>query len=375
MPHAKVSQADEEESFKQETISHNSEIIDPSEYYDRILRCICTTLSVTNLLLIAFYFLDRTHANAPQENIYIPPTTTTSSASTSAPFKLVNIESTSGVKMSFPLKPSNLVEFPGGLGLKNGKLPREAPNNSCPTSNKRGIFSPVVGAYNVGTNMLWSMINSTCMELHKLLDDCNGHSWKHLPWFHNTLSHIIPDLPIIAITKDPLTWFQSVCKQKYELIQMDDNTDCYEAAFHSKWKWRGKIYDNLYEIWDEYYRTILNQTLSGRRQGKVMFVRYEDLLVDTDSEMTRVCDFLGLEKHTSGAIHDGAYKKHGHSSGLQSALNTYLKPGYRYRFNKLELELFEEQSDPNLLAALGYQFETDMHYQESFLRGKTITAL
>ena len=123
------------------------------------------------------------------------------------------------------------------------------------------------------------------------------------------------------------------------------------------------MYNSLMDVWEEYYRLVLNETFRGPGHVNAMIVRYEDVLRDPDRQMHRVCSHLGLKKKASVSIQKRAYKKHGDSNGFASALQKYLHPGYRYSvWPKIALEKMKKTADHNLLYVLGYEFKAEYEY-------------
>jgi len=238
----------------------------------------------------------------------------------------------------------------------NGNILITQPYNvpeSCPDG---GL---VFGMFNTGTNLMKNMIYKYCKE-SKLLwrQQCKGRIWKHALWSNGTTKVISKSIPYIIIVKDPLTWFKSICKSSYdlELESFKKGMSCEEKIF-SKWKWEGKEYDGLFSIWGDYYRLIWSKT----KIHKIKYVRYEDLLADPVKEMKAVCQHMNLSL-IENEVHlpAKASKSHGSSNNLQSALEKYLNPGYRYGMYSRDtlLKLMNNgERDMDIVKIFGYEFK------------------
>jgi len=251
-----------------------------------------------------------------------------------------------------------------------------AKSHVCPFGDDH--HHPVFGTMNTGTNMMDGLINSNCEGTSKFLKKCDSRLNKHTPWYPDILYVIPRDMPFVVMTKDPLTWFNSICKRSYALKQMKQKMECTTAIFNSKWRFYGKEYDSILSFWEEYHRLILNNTF-GRNPVNALLVRYEDVLLDTAGEMKKVCNHLGLEMIKNVTIDEGAYKRHGKSHGLKSSQSLYLNPGYRYTgkeamhqpatlTHRWRLEQLWESADQNLLTAMGYDWDRIVYYRPNQVR-------
>jgi len=277
---------------------------------------------------------------------------------------------------NFPLKSSDYEIPENARGIR--KDVQNVKSQVCPFGDDHEHPTFVFGTMNTGTNMMNGLINSTCEGKSKFLKKCDSRLNKHTPWYPDILYVIPRNIPFIVMTKDPLTWFNSMCKRSYSLNQVKQYMECTTAIFDSKWSFYGKEYDSILSFWEEYHRLILNNTF-GRNPVNALLVRYEDVLLDTAGEMKKVCNHLGLEMSKNVTIDEGAYKRHGKSHGLKSSKSLYLNPGYRYTGKKAmhkpakltyrwRLEQLWESADQNLLTAMGYDWDRTVYYRPNQVR-------
>jgi len=268
----------------------------------------------------------------------------------------------------FELHPHDLLPFPQGYGSTHDKMAqRQLRENSCAAEGPRASMGVVYGLFNTGTNIMTEMVKQYCSDFKSLTKKCEARIWKHAPWNPEVVKIIHKEIPVIVMAKDPLTWFHSACKTPYQL-KYSGELPCEEAVFQSPWSIRGKKYESLMNVYEEYYRLVFNETLGGPGHAQTLIIRYEDLLMSADDVMGRTCAHLGLEKKGTVKIQEKAYKNHGHSSDLDSARARYMHPGYRYEgWSLSNLQKLRETCDQNVLEALGYSFDSDVKYDAMML--------
>ncbi|KAJ1446275.1 hypothetical protein M885DRAFT_547096 [Pelagophyceae sp. CCMP2097] len=184
------------------------------------------------------------------------------------------------------------------------------------------------GLFNTGTNFLWKLLRNNCIMPH----ECPGRdgrmydaearvgaeSWVYrnadcspfllqAPWGkHNPLhwrgehtaenmdrvnvSEVLP----VAVIKDPLTWFRSMCKMSYAAEFRHGHCQCCPSPLmrtHSVVRWRKErepaTYASIVHMWSRWNAEYFDSDVPR------LMVRYEDLLWRTEATTKRVCDCVG----------------------------------------------------------------------------------
>jgi len=212
------------------------------------------------------------------------------------------------------------------------------------------------GMMNSGTHFTNSMVNLNCAPAQMKYTQ---HTFKHGHWFPRFVQTVSKRQPFIVTVKDPLTWMKSMCKTSHEIKCAKKVGTCSEKVF-LPWRYRGKIYSNLAEIWQEYFELALYEHLHGSH--KLMFMRYEDLLEEPDETIGRVCKHLG-RKISKKSVQIRQRKSGFSSLGFKDQLEKYTNPGYRYaNWTRHDLAELKKLIEPRLLEYFGYQFDDSIKY-------------
>jgi len=214
------------------------------------------------------------------------------------------------------------------------------------------------GMMNSGTHFTNAMVRLNCA---KMPNKYTQHTFKHGHWFPRFVQTVSKRQPFIIIVKDPLTWMKSMCNKSHELktLRSAVNKTCREKVF-LPWKYRGKKYSNLAEVWQEYFKLAIYEYLHGSH--KLMFIRYEDLLKDPQKTMERVCKHLGrklLKMNVKVRENRSGFS----TLGFEDQLEKYANPGYRYAdWTRQDLAKLKQIIEPRLLEYFGYQFDYSIEY-------------
>ena len=232
-------------------------------------------------------------------------------------------------------------------------------------------------------------------------------NWRstYRPFFRNVTDIRYENvLPVVTI-KDPYFWMDSMCRHPYdatwrrgaggkcfsfttELRRMNGlrgrSIDQERSAIPGRTKKRnrgrlkdgnhlyigyhlrnpdlkrGVWYDNIIGLWNSFYMDYMN--LSSPH----LLIRYEDLLLHTETVMTEVCNCAGGEViNNENGIHleeEPAKdpKLHGMSSGLVSAILKYGNPTHRTKlFTENSLHYMKDHLNSETMKAFSYSYPPD----------------
>jgi len=183
----------------------------------------------------------------------------------------------------------------------------------------------VAGLFNTGTNMLAALLDYNCNFMSRLTNVDGGSlggygpvlwqvPWgKHKPnswrgrvytgantgmWTTQT-GHSADDVLPVVIVKDPLTWFQSMCRERYDVLgpwfrKQGISKKCPELLDHAKTAvdvgWADgnhSAYDSILDLWSTWHRDYADLP------EPPIFVRFEDLLYDPASFVEPICKCAG----------------------------------------------------------------------------------
>lgn len=165
----------------------------------------------------------------------------------------------------------------------------------------------------------------------------NKGGWKHGPY---RLPELLgEDLDCIVSIKNPLSWLWSMHKYK-------------PNGEHFRTHVRNGRYINL---WNEYYRAFDKLRLDHH---KVIVVRYEDVLENTQTTIERIAYLLGLESTTKTFQDVETVIRSGHRvTRVKFDRSFYLKKKYLGSFDKELLTFAFMALDKELLREYGYYEE------------------
>lgn len=235
------------------------------------------------------------------------------------------------------------------------------------TPNLIGKHVQILGLFDTGTNLLRALLEANFpevvpydmynppMEFWSTLDqpDCmvDGLKGKRMCslWKHANLDIIkrlapnriadfeANDIIAIAMIREPMSWLQSIRKEGYDFAKNGNDpskaTWLSDHVTASKVWYGGEdvVYENLEEIWN-------NQTSSYERLSEYGFkrnlvIRYEDLVLDTESVMAEVAALLNLTVPSSiDQIERSA--KSGNSTGHDEACEKITAKTYLSLFSQ-----------------------------------------
>jgi hypothetical protein len=164
------------------------------------------------------------------------------------------------------------------------------------------------------------------------------------PQFHNDyiiasfkdfeqLLEVIPDYYLI-ISKDPYSWLMSY------------------TSWAKKCNWLQVPYHYIVE-----YNLFYGKWLEFSRQTeRILFVKYVDLLRDTDKELQRLESIMHLKKKFLYSLRSNMVNKVPQSREFSfDRRSYYLSEQYMHDFTKEELRKVNDIIDPDVIAGLGYQ--------------------
>ncbi|KAJ8612135.1 hypothetical protein CTAYLR_002442 [Chrysophaeum taylorii] len=262
--------------------------------------------------------------------------------------------------------------------------------------------SAVAGLFNAGTNLFSQLVRKNCVmpfacpaagtaQVKRMISRkaCLGYPFQ-APWGkHNPAewrygNHTVPSLahfnrseilPVVVI-KDPLTWMRSMCRISYAAHFPRDPNCCPspldpEAARRGRAKVtvayrkdRVVAYASLLDMWSTWYRDYM-------AQPDRLFVRYEDLLFNSEDTIRQICRCVGGRFTTEpfNFVPNPAKSGQGHGGGSQTnraqALAKYASETARYEtLTEDDLRFFREKADPDLVAKFHYE-ATDRPHHDS----------
>ena len=170
----------------------------------------------------------------------------------------------------------------------------------------------------------------------------------------------------IVLIKDPLTWLQSICNSKYGL-QINHNCrhigdsslramDRLVMDPNEKWDVNDIEYQSLVNYWNDWYNAYYTDSANG--DFPIYFVRFEDMLYDTVSVVSDICQCVGGKmKHSADQFEyiRGTAKAHGKSKTRMRAQVIYANPQQRYRkYHYQDLLYINATVNHTLVKAFGY---------------------
>jgi hypothetical protein len=184
--------------------------------------------------------------------------------------------------------------------------------------------------------------------------------WKHMnPKSPQELRalHIDPDaVRFLMLTKNPYPWVISMMRHPYHLGT--DRVEDIEQLVRRRWPCtrRENMRDKtafLIDVWCTKTRSYLRLI----EQAHACLVRYEDLLADPASSLSRVASTLGLQKRNESFVNiDLSAKREGRATGrtFESYREYYLKEQWRRALTPAAVAIINSQLDRELVERVGY---------------------
>lgn len=222
----------------------------------------------------------------------------------------------------------------------------------------------VVGQFNTGTNLLGKLMNLNFPHAQHV--PRSFYYWKHAKptlltqaYRESLKGHKI--VPLIMI-RDPLSWLWSVHKAPYNYRDCTNKLDwlsnpCAMSREHARmgpgFQYIGPVkLANLQAHWNEWTRDYLHMQDFGFHDA--VLVRYEDLVLQTEVELSRIGGVLGLGNPAPFRQLQSPAKAHGASGGRQNALRKLKTKPYMGLFKPGELEMTCDRLDKSLTQRFHY---------------------
>lgn len=220
----------------------------------------------------------------------------------------------------------------------------------------------VMGLQDTGTNLLAQLLyknfGGQLVHYDSTASLEKRGVWKHASpaWidakvpqaFDNLKNHTV--VPVVMV-RNPLSWLRSIKKAPYELAKCVDGDDWLEKpcahnfpagyvkeSFGMKLKAQFQHLTGLWARWTESYEPILRKHF-----GKVLIVRYEDLVQHTEHVVRRIGNTLQLTLPDQIDIIETPAKSHGAALGHEAAMERIHNKEYMEEFTDDELSLVCDQ--------------------------------
>jgi hypothetical protein len=256
--------------------------------------------------------------------------------------------------------------------------------------------------FNTGTNLLFEYLSRNCYNPARHSKHNWGIHWqipwgKHNPLFYRGRRYAENDdetknldnsLPIVMI-KDPYTWMQSLCRNRYSAEwdftlehcpnllpnEVDKYYGFVKDADHEKRLMHDGIpmtieynpntteYSNMAAAWNTWHREYFDTNIPR------LIVRFEDLVLHAKSVITDICHCFGGrlvdEAHFHYVTGSSKSEQHGHGNftpGLMHALLLYTNSSNRIKlFTKDDLVFANEVLNKTMMGLLSYSVASSEH--------------
>lgn len=220
------------------------------------------------------------------------------------------------------------------------------------------------GLFNTGTNLLFDLIgkNFKAYQIEPFKQSQPG--WKHAKpsvYFANN-PHLKPqagDVMVVMI-RDPMSWLMSMRKAPYNLQSCTVGSDwttrpctmsCDAACLHTH---RGpKSFANIEDVWNSYMQDYEASSRYG--YGKVVLVRYEDLVMQPGVELRRIGDALGIQPAAQVVHQLTPAKNHGMSLGRAQAMEKLRSKSYLHMYGNGDRSKACARLDKPMMQRHGYR--------------------
>lgn len=231
----------------------------------------------------------------------------------------------------------------------------------------------VIGLFNSGTNLLTKLLPKNFGDTVSSANDVGF-------WKHSSIARLAAENPdfaatmaakgavAVAVTRQPLSWLQSMRKSPYDLTQCVHGwrsyltssctlpAPCHRYSTHCghavAFAHGGIHIDNLGAFWNQWTREY--GALARYGFQKALLVRYEDLVLDTEGVLARLAEMLALPAPRTVVQQHRSAKAHGRSSGRAAALAKLRTRSYLQLYAAGERERACSKLDAGLLAAHDY---------------------
>lgn len=242
------------------------------------------------------------------------------------------------------------------------------------------------GMFNTGTNPMAMYVSNNCLMPNNRKDKAGGTRWQ-VPWgkhrfatekYSNTPPHEKKTnktnvLPIVLV-RDPFTWMQSMCKNKYEGRWVHDLVNCPNLA-KPKLKADGtpdkvpmsvkynppRDFGSLADYWADWYKEYLEVDYPR------LIVRFEDIHFHARELIETICQCAGAVPRED----DGMFryvtesakwgKAHTSKSNIVSTMVKYGSDKKRFKgFKETDWLVAKEVFTPEIMELFGYEYPEKM---------------
>mmetsp|Transcript_63107 Transcript_63107/g.137140 ORF Transcript_63107/g.137140 Transcript_63107/m.137140 type:complete len:301 (-) Transcript_63107:156-1058(-) len=209
----------------------------------------------------------------------------------------------------------------------------------------------IMGLFDTGTNLLGTMLQSNFAGQFTTYGivppNAKPGVWKHadptvlLNSNRSDMAAIVDaKVAVIAMIRDPLSWFQSLRKAPYQLHLCVDGEDwltkpCAHGSPGGP-NSTSQVWSNLAHMWADWsgsYKRLMEAGVPN-----VVTVRYEDLVVRPEEVITEIANALDLTLPESILSVDRAAKASGDPSGRQEAVDKINNKSYLENYLQSELD-------------------------------------
>jgi hypothetical protein len=224
----------------------------------------------------------------------------------------------------------------------------------------------ILGPFNTGTNLLRSLVRRNFGVFPDNMSD--KEHW--ILWKHSRPAYAVQDVDdkaIVVMVRDPLSWLQSIRKAPYNFepcmkgwgtmkrwltnpCEMKTNTTSNASLLVHP----SVALPNLESFWNLWYEEYAQFTT--KTSNSVVFVRYEDLVLNPEGELNRVATAIGAAPVAQLKHVDQPAKHHGKPNGRAVALEKLQTKSY--------LELYSPTERSQACARLNRDLMHDYHYAD-----------
>lgn len=241
------------------------------------------------------------------------------------------------------------------LMLRNCAMPRDCAGNLAArrrASDEAAVFEASRSSRRCSpflTQVAWGKHNPVAWRGSHFAETCRGVN----------VSEVLP----VAIVKDPLTWFKSMCRMEYAAKFRHGHAQCCPSPIASTQtvvRWRrerpASNYASIAHLWSQWNAAYLDLNVPR------LVVRYEDLLWRTRETISRVCrcaggtpadpdDFDLVASSAKGGISHGFA-----DTGRSEATVKYGNETRRYdKLTDDDLDYLLQHLDRRLIETFGYR--------------------
>jgi hypothetical protein len=239
------------------------------------------------------------------------------------------------------------------------------------TSGKESARYVLAGQYNTGTNLLAKLVKLNFAGLRQ--EDQNFHAgaaYDSYFWKHTKPSNMKPGVRAdierrgvvaLVMVRDPMSWLQSMKKAPYDLKGCINRYDwlvspCSTPPTYAEW--HGHVPQtrlhlaNIEAHWNEWTRDYQHMKDFGFADAVV--VRYEDLVLDTDTQLARIASVLKLPAPAAVRHIHAPAKNHGAPNGRAAAILKLKNKPYLHSYTDHQKGQVCERLDMELMKQMKY---------------------